>query len=222
MSIIKQIFKWVSPVSLESFTFTFLSMIVTALIAMYGAGALAASRVATQIESLTWLIAGGFATAMTTFTGQNFGAEKWSRIHRGFKVSTILMTGWGATVSIILFFGGSFLLRIFLPHDPEIIEIGAHYLRILAIIQIPACLEGVAAGIFRGQGKTLPPSISSVSSNVLRVILAYAFTYFTDLGLSGLWIAVAASAGLRGICIYVWYVLYSQKLPKADALKVSQ
>jgi putative MATE family efflux protein len=214
--IIRQIFKWVAPVSFESFVFTFLSMMITALIAMYGSGALAASRVASQIESLTWLIAGGFATALTTYTGQNFGAKKWSRIHKGFTVSTGLMMGWGAIVTLILLFGGSALLRIFLPNDPDIVDIGARYLRILAIIQIPACLEGVAAGIFRGQGKTLPPSISSVSSNILRVILAYCFTYFTDLGLDGLWIAVSVSAGIRGVWIFIWYLLYSRRLPEKD------
>jgi len=96
---------------------------------------------------------------------------------------------------------------------------GIHYLQVLAFVQIPACLEGVAAGIFRGKGKTLPPSIVSITSNILRVIFAYGFIQFTDLGLTGIWIAVAASAALRGTCIFIWYSIHSRKEPKTDIIK---
>jgi len=211
-----QIFKWVSPVSLESGLFTLLTMMITPLIARYGASALATVRVGSQIESLTWLIAGGYASALTAFTGQNFGAGKWSRIRKGFSISTVIMAVWGLIISFVLFFFGGALFGIFVPNDPEVIEMGVHFLRILAIIQIPACLEGVASGIFRGQGKTLPPSIASISSNILRVILAYGVVYFTDLSLTGIWIAVTISAGVRGIWIFLWYMFYSRKTPRLD------
>jgi len=216
MEIIRKIFKWVTPVSVESFLFTSLTMIVAALVASFGASALAASRVSTQIESLTWLIAGGYASALTAFTGQNFGALKWSRIRKGFRISSMLMSCWGAVVALLLYFGGRTLIGVFIPNDPNVVEIGAEFLRILAFIQIPACLEGVAAGVFRGQGKTIPPSIASISSNALRVALAYFLTHYTGLGLTGIWIAIAAGAGLRGSWMYIWYAFYSRKIPKVD------
>jgi Na+-driven multidrug efflux pump len=184
------------------------------LIASHGSGALAAARVGSQIESLTWLIVAGFASALTAFVGQNFGAGKWGRIHKGFKISSLLMLGWGLAVTLLLFFGGTVLLGIFIPDDPEVVAIGVIYLKILATIQIAACLEGAAAGAFRGLGKTMYPSVSSIASNVLRVMFAYAFTYFTNLGLNGLWIAISLSAGIRGMWIYIWYVLYARRRPR--------
>ena len=222
MTIVKQICKWVAPVSLESLLFTVLSMMLTPLVATYGAGALATVRVGSQIESLTWLIAGGYAAALTAFTGQNFGAGKWTRINKGFKVSTGLMACWGLLVALLLYFGGGILFRLFIPNEPNVITMGIHYLQILALVQIPACLEGVAAGIFRGKGKTLPPSIASISSNILRVVFAYCFVFFTDLGLTGIWIAVAASAAIRGIWIFVWYTVHAGKAPKTDEEYVNE
>jgi len=215
--VIRQIFKWVTPISLESGLFTILTMLITPLVAIYGAGALATIRIGSQIESLTWLIAGGYASALTAFVGQNFGASKWSRIHSGFKISTRLMVTWGFLVSILLFFAGGSLFRIFVPNDPDVVDKGIQFLRILATIQIVACLEGVAAGIFRGQGKTLQPSIASISSNFLRVLLAYAVTFFTNWGLNGIWIAITVSAAIRGIWIFTWYLMYSRRVPKLDA-----
>ena len=216
-AIVKQIFKWVAPISIESFLFTFLTMIVAALVTSYGAKAMAASRVGSQIESMTWLIAGGYASALTAFTGQNFGAGKWGRIHRGFKISTALMLGWGVIVSLILFFFGDILYGVFIPNDPTVVEIGAQYMRILAFAQIAGCLEGVASGIFRGQGKTVPPSIASGTTNALRVVLAYILTRYTSLGLTGIWIALSVGGTARGFWMYIWYLLHRRKTPKEDS-----
>jgi len=213
-SLIKQVFKWVLPISVESFLFTMLTMPVAALLASYGAGAIAASRVSTQIESLTWLIVGGYASALTAFTGQNFGAGKHHRIQRGFRVSSVIMAGWGLAVGLLLLFGGRTLIGVFIPNEPGIADIGAEYLAILAIVQIPSCFEGVAAGAFRGQGKTIPPSVASVTSNTMRVVLAFILNRHTDLGLTGIWIALAIGAGLRGTWVYVWYLLHSRSKKK--------
>ena len=216
LNIVKQIFKWVLPVSIESFLFTTLSMILAAFVAYYGSAAIAASRVSIQIESLTWLIGGGFASALTAFVGQNYGAGKWTRIHRSFKVSTAMMICWGIIVTATIFFGSRILILIFIPNDPEVLRIGSEYLRILAICQIPQCLEGVAAGAFRGRGKTVPPSVSSVVSNSLRVVLAFFLSFHTSLGLTGIWIAISIGAAVRGIWIYSWYLINMRKLPKED------
>ena len=214
--IVRQIFKWVTPIFVESFLFTFLTMITSAFVASYGSGAMAASRVGSQIESLAWLITIGFGSALTAFVGQNFGAGKWSRIHSSFKVSSLMMLSWGIITGFIFYSVGRILFTVFLPNDPEVVNIGAGYLRILAFCQIPGCLEGVASGSFKGRGKTLPPSIASASSNVLRAILAYILSNFTSLGLTGIWVAIAISAGIRGSWMFIWYFINSRKMPKDD------
>ena len=219
---IKQIIKWVTPISVESFLFTFLTMIVAAFVASYGPGAMAASRVGSQIESLTWLIAGGYASALTAFTGQNFGAGKWTRIRRGFRISSVLMVCWGIVVGLILYFCGDALYGVFVPNDEAVIAIGAQYMRILAFAQISGCLEGVASGVFRGQGKTIQPSVASGTTNALRVVLAFILTRYTSLGLTGIWIALASGSGVRGIWMFIWYLIYSRKTPINDIYDITE
>ena len=216
--IVRQIFKWVIPISVESFLFTFLTMFIARLITSFGSSAMAAQRVCSQIESLTWLIAAGYASAITAYSGQNFGAGKWKRIRRGYGVSIGVMAGWGGAVSLLLYFGCYTLIGIFVPDDPEIVAIGVGYMRILALVQIPACLEGVAAGTFRGQGKTIPPSIVSVTINTLRVVMAFVLTSYTPLGLNGIWISLAAGAGGRGIAINIWYLIHSKRQAREHSL----
>jgi len=212
---IRQIFSWALPVSMESLLFTILSMMLTRIIATWGSGALAVIRIGSQLEALTWMIGVGFASAITVFTGQNYGALKWMRIHKGFKASLVMMSVWGLIVSAILFFGAKFLMGAFLD-EPSTLAIGISYLRIASLCQILMCMECVSSGLFRGMGKTLPPSIASISMNTARLILAY-FLAKTSLGLNGVWWAISLGAAARGVILILWYMLYSKKLPRVES-----
>lgn len=210
-----QIVRWSLPIGLENLLFTFLSMIISRFIAVWGAEAIAAQRLGAQIESMSWMIGLGFASALTAFVGQNYGAGKWSRIHEGFRISLMTILTWGCIVTLVLFFGGRTLFGLFLP-DPTTLDMGAAYLRILAYGQLLSMLEYVAMGMFRGLGRTLPPSIASITCNAIRVPLAY-FLSQTSLGLDGIWWGISIGQMLRAVWMFLWYLLGSRHLPRKDA-----
>ncbi|MCL1936135.1 MAG: MATE family efflux transporter [Defluviitaleaceae bacterium] len=211
---IKDILKWGLPVAIESGLFTILTMIVMRFIANFGNEALAINRVGSQIEALSWLVGGGFATAVTAFVGQNYGAKKFTRIRKGFKLSIILMTSWGLLVSLVMFVFAIPIMGIFFS-EPNELAISLSYMRILSFMQIPVCLEGVAAGCFRGSGNTKNPSIASITSNALRVVFCF-FLSNTALGLDGIWIGLTLGAVIRGFWILIWYMVYMGKLTKVN------
>jgi len=208
--IIKQIFKWSLPITLDSALFTSLTMIIAGFVAGFGSGAIAAQRVGTQIESLAWLVGGGYAAAFRAFVGQNYGAEKFDRLKKGYGVSAAAMTVWGLGVGLLLFFAGGPIFRLFIT-DPEIVARGVSYMRILAVVQIAQCMTGVSASAFDGLGKTLPPTIVSVTFNGLRVLVAF-FLSQTSLGLDGIWIGIAFGNFMRGVVLTIWYLLYAHRL----------
>ncbi|HHU75819.1 MAG TPA: MATE family efflux transporter, partial [Firmicutes bacterium] len=212
---ISRILKWSIPVAVENGAFTALAMVVTGMAsAWYGEAAVAVQRVGSQIESMSWLIGIGFSSAITAFVGQNYGARQWGRIRRCYRISLATLLIWEAAVTLILLLGGRFLFSLFLPEPPAILDMGATYLRILAWCQLPAALEGACTGAFRGLGQTLPPSLSSVTANLLRPLLCWCFVQW--MGLDGLWAGIALSAALRGIFMGVWYTLYEQRIPLED------
>jgi putative MATE family efflux protein len=201
---IAHLVRWSLPVAVESLLFTAFSMLVARGVAFYGENGLTVTRVGTQIESLTWLLCLGFSTALTAFTGQNQGAGNVDRIRACCRVAFFFMFAWGAAVTLFLIAAGGALFRIFLPH-PALVELGASYLKILSLCQIPCCFEAASSGLFRGLGRTLPPSIVSVSSNALRVPLAYALAW-GGMGLRGMWLGVALGAVLRGVWLSLWFL----------------
>jgi putative MATE family efflux protein len=210
---VRQIVRWSLPVALESGAFTILAMVVTSMVSgWYGETAVAVQRVGSQIESLSWLIGGGFSSAVTAFVGQNYGAEKWARIRKGYRISLLTLLSWEAVVTVLLIFGGRFFFSLFLNEPPGILDMGETYLRILACCQLFLALEGACAGTFRGMGRTIPPSLCSISSHLIRPALCLWFS--TWMGLNGLWLGIAASAILRGSMMFIWFTLYERQLPK--------
>jgi len=208
--IIKQIFKWSLPITADSALFTSLTMIIAGFVAGFGSGAIAAQRVGTQIESLAWLVGGGYAAAFRAFVGQNYGAEKFDRLKKGYWVSASAMTLWGIGVGLLLFFAGGPIFRLFIT-EPEIVAMGVSYMRILAVVQIAQCMTGVSASAFDGLGKTLPPTIVSITFNALRVLVAF-FLSQTALGIDGIWIGIAFGNLMRGVVLTGWYLLYARRL----------
>lgn len=209
---VRKIMSWGLPVALESGAFTALAMVVTGMISdSYGADAVAVQRVGSQIESLSWLIGGGFSSAVAAFMGQNYGARQWARIRRGYRISLGFMLVWEGLITILLIFGGRFLFSLFLSEPPHLVVMGGEYLMILAGCQVFMALEGTCAGTFRGIGKTLPPSICSITSNLIRPFLCWVLAQ--RMGLNGFWLGVTLSASLRGLMMFVWFTLYQRKLP---------
>jgi len=204
----RQIFRLTLPICLENTLFPLLTMVTTRFEISFSTSAASLSRVGTQVESLSWLVGAGFGAALTAFVGQNFSAGKIDRVSKGVRYATLSLIFWGMMVTGILWFGGDIIFAIFLPEyavDPKLRSLFIIYLRILAACQIFSNLEYVATNAFRGKGKTIPPSIISITSNIIRVPLAY-FLSLTSLGVLGIWIAISFSAGLRGAGIFLWYL----------------
>lgn len=194
------------PMSLQSALFTLISMTIARIISAWGPVAIAAQRVGSQIESISWMTAGGFQSAMSAFSGQNYGARKGQRIYRGYFVGLGIVSGIGLGAALALLFAARPLVSIFL-HEPEALALGVDYLRIISICQLPQAVEILTSGAFIGLGRTSPPSIVGITFNALRIPAALILSS-TALGLDGVWWTISISATLKGIVLCAWYLRF--------------
>ena len=119
------------------------------------------------------------------------------------------MVVWGIVVSGILIIFPEPLVRLFIT-EAEVIPIGVAYLRAVGAAELFSCMEGLTAGIFQGMGNTLPPAVSGVACNLLRIPLALGLSA-TPLGVNGVWWAISISMMLKGLILTVWLVIYMRK-----------
>ena len=117
-----------------------------------------------QIESVAWMTAEGFAAAINSFIGQNFGAGKTERVKGGYKKAAWIMAAWGLGSSALLIFGAEPVFRIFI-HEPEVVADGIIYLQVLGLSQMFMCEEILTEGALAGLGKTMQASVISVISH---------------------------------------------------------
>lgn len=206
--LVSEISKLGIPAALQSSLFTGISMIIARFISGWGPYAIAAQKVGSQIESISWMTAGGFQGALAAFVGQNYGAEKEKRIRDGYKIAIGLIIFIGFIASITLYFFAKEIFNFFIP-EKETVKFGIDYLKIMAFSQIFMCIELTTAGAFNGISKTMPPSIVSIGFNFLRIPLAFILAKY--MGINGIWWSITISSMLKGVILYIWFEIYLKK-----------
>ena len=197
------------PPAVQNMVFAFLSMVLARLVAGWGDAAVAVQKVGGQIESISWMTADGFASAVSAFLAQNYGAGQRDRIRRGYHTGLGLMVLWGLfTTALLGLFPGP-IFRLFIP-EADVLPIGVSYLRILALSQLFSCVEIVSAGAFQGLGNAIPPTVCGVAGNLLRIPLAILLTA-TPLALDGIWWSITLTSILKGVVVCGWFVLFLRR-----------
>ncbi|HSR05182.1 MAG TPA: MATE family efflux transporter [Proteiniclasticum sp.] len=206
------------PVGFQNGLMAMIGMVIARIISVYGPEAIAAQKLGSQIESISWMTASGYATAISAFTGQNYGAKKYERIMKGYASGIRLMSFIGIAATVLLYFFAEPIFKVFID-DPVTIKMGASYLMIIAVSQWFQTLEISNQGAFNGLGKTLYPSFVGVTFNILRIPLAYYFSRNLELGLDGVWWAIAVSSIFKGIVLFgFFYFIVIKKYRKTGKI----
>lgn len=209
------IFKIGLPVALHSGAFTLFSMLIARIIAGWGPIPIAVQKVGSQIEAISWMTASGFSTALSTFTGQNYGAKNWERVWKGYFSAISIMGTIGVITSLLLIFAAKPIFSVFIAEE-EALKYGITYLRILGLSQFFMCIEITTSGAFNGLGKTLPPSITSIILTGARVPAALILSNEALLGLNGIWWSISLSSVLKGTVLVTLYLMFLVKNPEID------
>jgi len=184
---------------------TFVSLVMLALyriVNQYGTSTIAAYSVAGRIDSFAIIPAMNFSMALSTFVGQNMGANKFERVIIGMK-STLRMTGvLSAIISLFVMVFGRELMAVFSP-EPEVIESGAKYLFIVGAFYIVFACMFVINAVFRGSGDTLIPMfITLIALWAVRIPLSW---YLSEqYGEIGIWWGIPAG-WIVGLILSVSY-----------------
>lgn len=208
------------PAAVQNLIFTIISMIIGRIVAIAGVEAVSVQRIGAQIESVSWMTANGFSTALSAFIGQNYGAKKSERMIKGFYSGSIIVAGMGLFATGLLMIFPRQLFTIFIPEPEHVVQMGISYLFILGISQFFQSLEISTNGAFNGVGKTQIPSIIGIILQVARIPAALLLMK-TALGIDGVWWAISMSTVLKGtIGIIAFYFMVIKKLKKESEKNV--
>lgn len=197
------------PTSIQSIIFTGMSMIIARLVAGYGDAAIAVQKVGSQIESISWMTADGFAAAVNSFVAQNHGAGNRSRIKKGYTSAMGVVLVWGVICTLLLILCPAPIFNIFIS-ESDVLPLGVDYLMILGVSQLFMSVEITTAGAFAGFGRTVPPSVVGIVLTAARIPFAMLLTQ-TALGLNGIWWSITISSIFKGIILLIWFLLFLKR-----------
>ncbi|MEG1874483.1 MAG: MATE family efflux transporter [Angelakisella sp.] len=166
------------PIGVQQALFAVGIMALQALVNSYGSDFMAGFNGANKLDTFVFMPIQSFATAATTFVGQNIGANRMERVDHGTKVAIKLSMWVSVGVGILLLLGGRAMMHLFSP-SPAVIDAGWAYLvRIVPFYWMLACLF-LLNSIMRGAGDIMVPMLSSILSLWLaRVPSAYLLDHF--------------------------------------------
>ena len=184
----------------------------------FGTDVIAGFSVASRLDALAIIPAMSFSQALSTFVGQNIGANKPERIKSGL-IATIKMSGIVTIVtSLFIVFTGHILMSLF-TNDPEVIRLGDQYLTIVSSFYIMFTFMFIYTGLMRGAGDALIPMfISLLSLWLIRIPLAWILS--GKIGAAGIWWSIPAGWFIGLILSFIYYK--SGRWKKKSVVKYDQ
>lgn len=197
--------KWTWEITKQAvpMAFTMIVMMMAGFVVQYflkgfGGSAVAAYGVGLRVEQLILLPGFGLTGALLPIVAQNYGAQNFDRVREAVafccKAGVVLM----CVGSLVLWVAGPYLMAIF-SDDPEVIRIGAQYLRVdgfilpvyIVLFAMNSLLQALQKPIW-----TLWIGIFRQAIGVLFFV--WLFVVVFDMGTLGVWlgIAVAVTLGL--------------------------
>ena len=110
---------------------------------------------------------------MSTFTGQNIGAQRYDRLKDGTRQGLLLAVGTALVLTPLVLLSGPALMRLFTP-EQDLIALAMGMMYILGVGYVAMSVTQVLQGVMRGAGDTVTPMWISFGTTIaLRVPVAY-------------------------------------------------
>lgn len=157
------------PAGLQSVMYSLSNIVIQSSVNSFGTNTVAAWSAYGKIDGVFWMTTSAFGVAITTFVGQNFGAQKFDRVKRSVHVCIAMaLFAAGVVSGAIMLFGRQFLM-LFIS-DADVLSIGMEMIHQIVPFFATYSFIEVYSGACRGAGDSLIPMLMTcVGVCVMRV-----------------------------------------------------
>ena len=175
-------------------------LILSRIVAKFGAVATAGYTIAIRIVIVTILPSWALGGAAATLMGQNLGAGKPERSERATWLCGFYNMIFLGSVSLIFIFFAESLIRIFTT-DPAIVAVGKDALRYISYGYVLYAYGLVLVQAFNGAGDTITPTVINLFCYWLfQIPLANYLAGAGGMGPNGVFTAVTLTESLIAVC----------------------
>lgn len=208
------------PAGIQGTVFSLSNVAIQSSVNEFGAVTMAGNGAASSIEGFVYNAMSAFYQTCLTFTSQNLGAGKVSRIRKILFVCEVcvLVTGLFCGVGGYVF--GRSLLSIY-SDDPEVIAAGMIRLRFVCRLYFLCGMMDVLVGSLRGMGQSMFPMFVSLAG-VCIFRLVWIATYFqVHRNIESLYVSYPLSWIITGAIHLLSFMLVYGSIQKKHKLQLA-
>jgi len=170
-AVLKKIITLGLPSGVQNSVNSMANLVVQANINAFGALAMGGCGSYSKLQGFVFVPVLSMALALTTYVGQNMGANKPERVKEGIRQGMMISVIMAEVLGVILFIFAPQLVGLF-SRDPAVIAYGVQQARLETLFYFLLAITHGCAGALRGAGKTLIPM-----SVILSVWCAFRVVY---------------------------------------------
>ncbi|MCG2658683.1 MAG: MATE family efflux transporter [Kiritimatiellae bacterium] len=194
------------PSSGQMLSRSLMALILMRIVALCGTAAIAGYGIGMRFHMIILIPAFVLGNAAATMVGQNLGAGRPDRSRSAAWLATgIDVMIMAVSAALMLAFAPPFV-RLF-DANPEVVSVGANYLRTVSPFYIFTALAIVLGRALDGAGQTMATMICTVASVWgLQVPLAIFLSRVAQPATQGIWWAIAIAVTVHGLMVTGWFL----------------
>lgn len=198
------------PAGIQNTVIAISNVLVQSSVNGYGATPMAGFGAYLKVDGFNILPVMSISMAITTFTGQNFGAGKLDRVKKGMWKTLLIGIIYTVVTGILILTFSQPIMHLF-TDDPEVTKYGCEAMKFFCpFYWLLSILHGLA-GTVRGTGKSIPPmAVLLISLCLFRIVwIQWILPHFTTI--DGVFVLYPISWAV-GVTLMILYTLFGHWL----------
>lgn len=188
----------ISTTALQTFTNTF------------GANAVAAFTATNRLEQLVQQPFGSLSMALSTYSSQNYGANRKDRIRTGFRDNLLATAVLSALMFLLMQVWGNNLIGMFV-NEADVIALGGRALKITSFFYLFLGTIYATRGVLNGIGDALFAFINGFVEIAGRIGLPVLLSAIPGVGVWAIWYTAGITWMLAGLSCVLRYLAWRRK-----------
>ena len=209
------------PIVCQSIINQGVNMMDTIMVGKLGEASISASSLANQFYNIFVFLCMGISAAGLVLSSQYFGAKDLKTVRRVFDLVLQIVIVGGAAFALVTFLVPKQIMRVFTT-EQDVIELGAQYLRVTALIYLPHGISLVLSNVMRSIGNAKLGLYVSIASFIVNIGANYIFIFgklgAPALGVQGAAIATVVSRYAEAAIILIYTHRHKELNPFVENL----
>lgn len=213
---LKRIVKIGLPAGMQGAIFSISNVLIQSSVNSFGSIAMAGNTASANIEGFVYTAMNAVYQTNLSFTSQNLGGKRYSRINKIMYICLGVVTAVGVSLGAFAVLGGGLLLGIY-SSDPQVLHYGMLRLEIICGTYFLCGIMDCMVGSLRGLGYSMIPMFVSLTGACgFRVL--WVFTVFAAYrSLDVLYLSYPVSWTITALAHMVTFRMIRRKIPRQDA-----